>query len=129
VIFMAKILTWKGKSLEELQKMTLEEFSKLIPSRARRALKRGMPEKQKKLLERLRKVNKPLKTHCRDMVIIPEMVGKKILIYGGKEWVTVELKQEMLGHRLGEFAPTNKKVQHSAPGIGATKSSKFLPLK
>ncbi|MBU3896419.1 MAG: 30S ribosomal protein S19 [Nanoarchaeota archaeon] len=126
---MVKILTWKGKTIEELQKIPIEEFSKLIPSRQRRSLSRGMPEKHKGFLERLRKAKKPMKTHCRDMVILPEMVGKKILIYGGKEWVTIELKQEMLGHRLGEFAQTNKKVLHSSPGIGATKSSKFQPLK
>ncbi|MDD5416354.1 MAG: 30S ribosomal protein S19 [Candidatus Aenigmarchaeota archaeon] len=126
---MAKVLTFKGKSLEELQAMSLEEFSKMIPSRQRRSLVRGLTDKQKRFLERLRAAKKPLKTHCREMVIIPEMIGKKILIHGGKEWVSIELRQEMLGHRLGEFAPTNKKVMHSAPGIGATKSSKFLPLK
>ena len=126
---MAKILTWKGKTIEDLQKLTLEEFSNLVPSRQRRSLTRGLTDKQKRFLERLRAAKKPLKTHCREMIIIPEMIGKKILIYGGKEWVSVDMKMEMLGHRLGEFAPTNKKVMHSAPGIGATKSSKFLPLK
>jgi small subunit ribosomal protein S19 len=126
---MVKIFTFKGKTLEELQKMPLEEFAKLIPSRRRRSLRRGMTPQQKKLLERLRKRSKPVKTHVRDMVIIPEMVGKRVLIYMGKDWVTVDLTGEMLGHVLGEFAMTRKRVMHSAPGVGATKSSKFLPLK
>jgi small subunit ribosomal protein S19 len=126
---MAKIYLFKGKTVEELQKMPLDEFAKLIPSRRRRSLKRGLTIQQKKLLERLRKRQKAVKTHVRDMVIIPEMIGKRILIYSGKDWVTLDVTGEMLGHVLGEFAQTRKKVMHSAPGVGATKSSKFLPLK
>jgi len=126
---MVKILTFKGKTIEELQKMPLDEFSKLITSRRRRSLKRGLTVQQKKLLERLRKRNKAVKTHVRDMVILPEMVGKRILVYAGKDWVTVDVNIEMLGHVLGEFAMTRKPIHHSAPGVGATKSSKFLPLK
>ena len=126
---MAKIFLFKGKTVEELQKMPLDEFVKLIPSRRRRSIKRGFTPQEKKLLERLRKKQKAVKTHVRDMVIIPEMIGKRILIYTGKDWVTLDVTAEMLGHVLGEFAQTRKKVMHSAPGVGATKSSKFLPLK
>ncbi len=126
---MVKIFTFKGKTVEELQKMPLDEFAKLIPSRRRRSLKRGLTPQQKKLLERLRKRQKAVKTHVRDMVIIPEMIGKRILVYMGKDWVTVDVTGEMLGHVLGEFSMTRHRVQHSAPGVGATKSSKFLPLK
>ena len=126
---MAKIFTYRGKTLEELQKMSLEEFAKILTSRERRALLRGFSVKEKKFLEKLRKALKPVRTHLREMVIIPEMVGKKIMVYAGKDWVSFEIKQEMIGHRLGEFALTRKKVQHSSPGVGATKSSKFLPLK
>lgn len=127
---MAKIVTYRGKTIEELQKMSLEEFTKLVNARERRALKRGLTVQEKKLLERLRSGKKQMvKTHCRDMIILPEMVGKKIGIYNGKEWVVVDIQTQMLGKRLGEFAPTRKKVMHSAPGVGATKSSKFLPLK
>lgn len=126
---MVKIFTFKGKTIEELQKMPLDEFAKLIPSRRRRSLKRGLTVQEKKLLERLRKKQKAVKTHVRDMVIIPEMIGKRILIYSGKDWVTLDVTGEMLGHVLGEFAMTRKRVMHSAPGVGATKSSKFLPLK
>jgi small subunit ribosomal protein S19 len=126
---MAKIFLFKGKTVEELQKMPLDEFAKLIPSRRRRTIKRGFTPQEKKLLERLRRKQKAVKTHVRDMVIIPEMIGKRILIYSGKDWVTLDVTGEMLGHVLGEFAQTRKKVMHSAPGVGATKSSKFLPLK
>ena len=126
---MAKVFTFKGKPVEELQAMPLEEFAKLLPSRQRRSLRRGMTPQQKKLLERLRRKQKAVKTHVRDMVIIPEMIGKRVLIYSGKEWVTLDVRGDMLGHRLGEFAPTRRRVMHSAPGVGATRSSKFMPLK
>lgn len=126
---MARIFLFKGKTIEELQKMSLEEFAKLLPARQKRTLLRGFNPKQKKLLEKMRKFQKPVRTHCRELIIIPEMIGKKILLYNGKEWITVDLKPEMVGRRLGEFALTRKRVLHSAPGVGATKSSKFLPLK
>ena len=120
----------RGKKFEEIKKLSLEEFSKLIPSRDRRALKRGLPEEQKNLLLEIRKRPTAFhKTHCRDMVIIPELVGVKLGIFNGKEFVQVDIKPEMLGHRLGEFSQTRKKIEHSAPGFGATKSSKFVPLK
>lgn len=126
---MVKKFLFKGKSIEELQKMSLEQFAKLLPSRQRRTLLRGLKPEQKKILERLRKAEKPVRTHLRDMIIIPEMVGKIVMVHNGKEWLRVDIKEEMVGHRLGEFALTRKRVQHSAPGVGATKSSKFLPLK
>ena len=126
---MAKVYLFKGKTIEELQKMSLEEFSKLIPSRQRRALLRGFTPEEKKFLERMRKTPKPLKTQLREMIIIPEMVARRILVHNGNTWVAVDVKPEMVGHRLGEFALTRKKVTHSAPGVGATKASKFMPLK
>lgn len=126
---MVRIFTYKGKTIEELQKMSLGEFAKLLPTRQRRSLLRGFSEKQKKFLERLRKSEKPVRTHLREMIIIPEMVFKKVLIHNGKEWLLVDIKPEMVGHRLGEFALTRKKVTHSAPGVGATRASKFLPMK
>jgi len=126
---MVKAFTFRGKTIEELQKTTLEDFAKLLPSRQRRALLRGFSTEEKKLLERIRKSNKPVRTHLREMVIIPEMVDKRILLHNGNSWSAVDIKPEMLGHRLGEFALTRKKVMHSAPGVGATKASKFMPLK
>jgi len=126
---MIKVFHYKGKTIEELQKMSLGEFAKLLPSRQRRSLLRGFNEKQKKFLERLRRSEKPVRTHLREMIIIPEMVFKKVLIHNGKEWLLVDIKPEMVGHRLGEFALTRKRVTHSAPGVGATRASKFLPMK
>jgi small subunit ribosomal protein S19 len=120
----------KGKSWEEIEKMPMADFIKMIPSRQRRALRRGLTEQEKKLLMNIRKNRKKFhKTHCREMVIIPEMVGVKIGIHNGREFVATDIKPEMLGHRLGEYAMTRHKVEHSAPGFGATKSSKFVPLK
>jgi small subunit ribosomal protein S19 len=126
---MVKIFSYKGKSLEELQKMSLEDFAKLITSRERRNLLRGFDDEERTFLETVRRSDKPVKTHLREMVIIPELLFKRILVHNGKEWVAVDIKPEMLAHRLGEFSMTRKRVQHSAPGVGATKSSKFLPLK
>ncbi|MEM2726913.1 MAG: 30S ribosomal protein S19 [Archaeoglobaceae archaeon] len=124
----AKEFAFRGYNFEEIQKMPLEDFMKLIPSRERRKLKRGLTEQEEILLRKLRKKGSA-KTHCRDMVILPEMVGKVIFVHNGKEFVRVEIKPEMLGHRLGEFAQTRRFEKHSGPGVGATRSSKFVPLK
>lgn len=121
--------TYRGKTLEELQKMSLEEFSGLIPSRQRRALKTGLSEDHTKLLNKVKKNAPKIRTHLRDVVIVPEMIGKTIHVYGGKEYTPIEIMPEMIGHYLGEFVLTRKKVTHGAAGIGATRSSKFIPLK
>lgn len=126
---MARVFSFKGKSVEELQKMSIEDFAKLISSRERRNLARGFDDEEKKFIEKIKKSDKAIKTHMREFVIIPIMLNKRILVHNGKEWVQVDIKPEMLGHRLGEFSMTRHRVQHSAPGVGATKSSKFLPLK
>jgi len=119
---------YKGSSLEELKKMSLEEFAELVPARQRRTLKHGFSEDHRKLLARLRKGER-VRTHLRDMIVVPEMIGKTVLINNGKEWNPVEIMPEMIGHYLGEFALTRKKVLHGAAGIGATRSSKYIPLK
>lgn len=108
--------------------MSLEDFAKLVPSRERRKIKRGFRESEKKLLLDL-KSNGTVKTHCRDMIVLPEMIGKIIKVYNGKEFVMVTIEPELLGHRLGEFALTRRSVRHSAPGIGATKSSASLSVR
>ena len=72
---------------------------------------------------------KTIKTHCRDMIVIPEMLGLKILIYNGKAFSPVLIDIEMLGHYLGEFSNTRSNVKHSAPGIGATRSSAYQSVK
>ncbi len=119
---------YRGYTLEELQKMSLEEFAKLLPARERRKIKRGFTEQEEKLLRKLRKKGWA-RTHCRDMIVLPEMVGRTIYVHNGKEFVRVDIKPEMIGHRLGEFAQTRKFEKHSGPGVGATRSSKYVPLK
>ncbi len=119
---------YRGYTLEELQKMPLDELAKLLPARERRKLKRGFTEQEEKLLRKLRKKG-TARTHCRDMVVLPEMVGKVVFVHNGKEFGRVEIKPEMIGHRLGEFALTRRFEKHSGPGVGATRSSKYVPLK
>ncbi len=121
---MVKKFMYKGKTLEELRLMDLKEFAKLIPSRQRRSLLRELSDQEKIFLKKLKKdPKKATKTHLRDMIVLPEMVGTALLVYNGKEWVRVDVIEEMLGHYLGELAITRRKVTHSAPGIGATRSS------
>lgn len=124
-----KEFTFKGKTVIELQNLSLNELAQLLASRQRRTLKRGFTDQQKILLKKLRYNEKNIETHCRDMIILPEMIGKTIKIHQGKEFVPVMIEQDMIGHFLGEFVLTRKKVAHSAPGIGATRSSASLSVK
>jgi small subunit ribosomal protein S19 len=127
---MAREFTFRGANLQQLRSMGIDEFAELCNSRERRALKRGLPEVQKKLLLRIRKNPRKFhRTHSREMVIVPEFLGVKLGIHNGKEYVPLEIKPEHLGRRLGEFVLTRKVVKHSAPGFGATRSSKYVPLK
>lgn len=134
---MPKAYSYRGKTLEELKKISIEEFARLLTSRDRRRLKRGLTEQQRKLLENIRKnPSKFHKTHVRDMIIFPEMVGVKIGVHMGgaakgqeAKWSTVSITPEMIGCRLGDFSLTSKRVKHSAPGVGATRGSKHIPLK
>ncbi|KAK0426600.1 hypothetical protein QR680_009796 [Steinernema hermaphroditum] len=115
--------TYRGVDLDQLLDMSPEQLSKLLPCRARRRLARGLSRKHKSLLARLQKAKKAasvlekpacVKTHLRNMIVLPEMV---------------EIRAEMIGHYLGEFSITYKPVKHGRPGIGATHSSRFIPLK
>ncbi|MBI2656889.1 30S ribosomal protein S19 [Candidatus Woesearchaeota archaeon] len=124
-----KEFTFKGRTTEELKKMSLNELAQLLTSRQRRTIKRGFTEQQKILLKKIRANEKNPKTHCRDMIILPEMIGATIKVYQGKEFIPVMVEQDMIGHCLGEFVLTRKKVAHSAPGIGATRSSASLSVK
>jgi small subunit ribosomal protein S19 len=134
---MAKEFRFRGHGIEDLKKMSIEEIARLLPSRERRTLKRGLSQQQKNLLENVKKhPEKFHKTHLRDLIILPEMVGKKFGVYmGGSKgesavkWVSIEVKPEMIGHRLGEFSIPIKRVAHSAPGVGASKSSKHIAMK
>ncbi|MDY6776918.1 MAG: 30S ribosomal protein S19 [Candidatus Nanohaloarchaea archaeon] len=125
---MAEDFRFRGHTLDELQKMNMDEFAELLDARKRRTIKRGLTERQKKLLKKIRR-NDQVRTHERDMVVVPEMVGKTIGIYNGEEFVDVEIEPEMIGHYLGEFTYNREEVEHSAPGLGATRSSKYIPLK
>jgi len=139
---MAKLFRYRGHTLEELKNMSIEEFSKLLTAKERRSLKRGLTENEKKLIENIKKQPKKFhKTHLRDMIILPQMVDTKIGIHmggakkteavgsGGSRWISIVISPEMIGHRVGEFAMTNKRVKHSSPGIGATRGSKHVAIK
>lgn len=134
---MPKEFMYRGHSFEELQAMSMDEFIRLLPSRQRRSLVRGLTQEQRILLESVRKVKEAtkeneqavVKTHVRDMIILPEMVGVTLLIHNGKDFVAVEVVPEMIGRYLGEFAVTNRPVKHGTPGIGASRSSMYVPLK
>lgn len=128
---MAKEFTYRGKTLEELKQLDTREFAKHLGSDSRRSVLRHF-EIIEEFVKKCRKRNtdgKPIRTHLRDLVIVPNMVDFTIFIHNGKEYVQIKLMPEMLGHRLGEFAATRKKVEHGAPGIGATKSSASMSVK
>ena len=131
---MPKEFRYRGYTVEQLNGMSTEAILELLPSRARRSLNRGISDDKRKLLEDVRsqkegKLEGPIKTHARDMVILPVMVGAAIQVYTGKEFLPIQVKPEMIGHYLGEYAITNKKVVHGTPGIGASRSSLYVPLK
>ena len=126
-----KEFRYHGLTLEELQKLPMDEFLLLLPSRMRRSLKRGLSQEQDKLLRDIEKAKTDaiIKTHSRDMVILPQFVGHRIDVHKGNGFQRVDIQPNMIGHFLGEFALTRKKVKHTGPGVGATRSSKFMPLK
>jgi len=119
-----KELMYKGFLEEEVKKMSSQEFSKITNSRARRTIKKGFNIAEIALLKKIETGKNNVKTHARDMIVIPSMVGKTIKVHSGKEFIDVICDFEKLGHRLGEFVMTRKPVKHSAAGIGSTKSSK-----
>ncbi|WP_414837822.1 30S ribosomal protein S19 [Candidatus Nanosalina sp. VS9-1] len=125
---MSDDFTYRGKTVEELKEMNLDEFAELLKSDGRRKIRRGLNEGEKKLLEDLEE-NDTVKTHERDMIVVPKMIGKTVKVYNGQRFIDVDVEGEMLGHTLGEFAKTRKEVSHSAPGLGATRSSQHVPLK
>lgn len=121
--------TYHGFTIGDLQNMAVSDLVPVMPSRARRKIRRGLTRNEEKLLESIRKGEGRVRTHLRDMIILPEMVGKSIEIHSGKEFQKVELPPESVFHYLGEFALTRRRVNHGAAGIGATRSSKYVPLK
>ena len=131
---MVKAVNYKGKSTEELQKLSTEELFGLLNARQRRSLKRGLSDNKKKLIGEIKlakegKNKNPIKTHQRDLIILPYMVGVTMNVFSGKEFTPITISPEMIGHYIGEYVITNKRVSHGAPGVGASRSSLFVPLK
>ncbi len=121
-----KEFTYKGKTIEELKKLDVREFAKYLMSRPRRTVLRQFQEIERFVSKSREKQNKDkrIRTHKRDLVVVPQMVGMKISVYNGNNFVPVEITGDMLGHKFGEFAPTRAKVKHSSAGVGATKGTR-----
>ena len=131
---MVKTFNYKGKSDEELQNISNDELFGLLNTRQRRSLKRGLSDNKKKLIAEIKlarqgKNKNPIKTHQRDLIILPYMLGVSINVYSCKEFTPITLSAEMIGHYIGEYVITNRKVSHGAPGVGASRSSLYVPLK
>ncbi len=126
VVVKSKVEYYRGKTLDELKTLDVREAAKFLKARARRSVLRKFDVIENFVKDCEEKVanKKRIKTHLRDLIIVPKLVGMKIAIYNGKTFEEVPISTKMIGHRLGEFALTRKKVTHSAAGIGATKSSK-----
>jgi small subunit ribosomal protein S19 len=123
---------YKGRNEDELKSLSMDEFIGLLPSRMRRSLRRGISDRQRILIEKIRAwtpEKKPIRTHARDLVILPEMIGNTIHVFNGIEFVEVKIDLKKIGHYLGEYAITNRPVRHGRPGIGASRSSMYIPLK
>ena len=127
--------TYRGHTLDELQEMDVEDVAELLPARMRRTIERGLSVDQQKLLAKAEKAdpeetaNNPIRTHLRSMPVLPAFVGKTFAVHNGQSFERVEIQPEMIGHYLGEFQLTRTSVEHGQAGIGATRSSKFVPLK
>ena len=127
--------TYRGHTIEELQAMDVDDVAALLPARMRRSIERGLSGEHEKLLEKAEgrtpeeTAEEPIRTHLRDMPILPAFVGKTFAVYDGETFERVEVQPEMIGHYLGEFRQTRSSVEHGQAGIGATRSSKFVPLK
>jgi small subunit ribosomal protein S19 len=129
-----RVFRYRGFTIDELRQKSMDEIISLLPARQRRSLSRGMPPSHIRLFEKISKTiasgsKKPIRTHVRDFIILPNLVDIEIHIHNGREYLPVKVRPEMMGHFLGEFAPTCKIVKHSAPGVGATRSSQYVPLK
>lgn len=129
---MPKDFVFRGLDEEQLKAVSMDEFIRMLPSRMRRSLMRGLPEEHRKLIEKIRSWqpgDKPLKTHSRNMIILPEMIGKTVHVFSGRDFIEVLIDLKKVGHYLGEYSITNSPVRHGRPGIGASRSSMYIPLK
>jgi small subunit ribosomal protein S19 len=121
--------TYRGYTIAKLKKMKLEDLAQLMVARQRRKIKRAFRSEEEQLLEEINAGKEEIRTHLRDAIVLPNMVGKKIGVHNGRGFEFIEIKPEMIGHYLGELVLTRKKVMHGAAGVGATRSSKYVPLK
>ena len=121
--------TYRGFTIDELKAKGINELLPLMPSRPRRKIVRGFSRGEETLLAKVRSGDEKVRTHLREMLVMPEMIGKTIDIYNGKEFIKVEFQPESVFHYLGEFALTRKRISHGSAGIGATRGSKYVPLK
>jgi len=121
-----KQFTYRGKTIEELKELDIREFAKHLKSRQKRFVLRRFQEIERFLKRADVKIskNKPIRTHQRDLIIVPKMIGMKIHIYNGRNFISVEVIGEMLGHKFGEFAPTRARIKHGKAGVGATKGTR-----
>ena len=131
---MVREFTYRGLSKKELEELPLDKLLKLFPARIRRSLTRGINDNKRKLIGEIKaakegKLKTPINTHLRDLIILPYMIGTTVNVYSGKEFVPVTITSEMVSHYLGEYVITNKRVSHGAPGVGASRSSLYVPLK
>jgi small subunit ribosomal protein S19 len=127
--------TWKGYDEENISTVPFEDFLKIVGSRERRTLMRVKSNPPlKKLMDKVKLVKekdpkKMIKTHVREAVILPQWVGLTFGVYNGKEFKRVDITIHKVGKRLGDFSHSVGRVIHSGPGVGATRGSKFVPLK
>ena len=131
---MVRAFTYRGLSQKELEELSLDKLLKLFPARIRRSLTRGINDNKRKLIGEIKatkegKLKTPINTHLRDLIILPNMIGTTVNVFSGKEFVPVTITSEMVSHYLGEYVITNKRVSHGAPGVGASRSSLYVPLK
>lgn len=138
---MVKEFRYRGVELAELEKMPIDRLRGLLGARQRRSLKRGVTDGKRKVIAQVRaaraaasgdggdKAPPRIRTHLRDLIILPFMVGTAVQVYNGKEFKEVEIKAEMIGHYIGEYSLSGRRVSHGAPGVGASRSSLYVPLK
>lgn len=135
---MVREFKFKGYASQQLQSLSIEALIPLLNARQRRSLDKRvgkyMSDDKRKWREEIKllrdgKLKGQLKTHVRDMIILPDMVGLSMYVHNGKEFSLITIRPEMIGHYLGEYSITNKRVQHGAPGVGSSRSSLYVPLK
>ena len=119
-----KEITFKGKTAEELKKLDVREFAKLLRSRQRRTVLRNFQEHEnfvKRALTQVGKGKKTIKTHRRDLVVVPGLIGLKLQIYNGREFIPFEVTVQSLGHKFGEFSPSRARARHNKDEKGKKK--------